>query len=73
MMMMMMMMGLVSVKSAAALFWATVSFCCQSLIAKEHINIQLKDWGFKDFTFLFVCAHGFALPFSKVFYSVGQV
>lgn len=34
-----------SVKSTAALFRATVSFYCQSLIAKEHTQLQLKDWG----------------------------
>ena len=60
----------VSVKSTAALFWATVSFCCQSLIAKEHINFSSRTGD--DFTFLFICSCGFLPPFSKVFHSVGQ-
>lgn len=60
----------VSVKSTAALFWATVSFCCQSLIAKEHINFSSRTG--EDFTFLFICSRGFFPPFSKVFHSVGQ-
>lgn len=30
------------VESTAALFGATVSFCCQSLIAKEHINFSSR-------------------------------
>lgn len=47
--------------STTALFWATVSFCCQSLIAKEHINFSSRTG--EDFTFLFICSQGFSLPF----------
>ena len=50
--------------------FATVSFCCQSLIAKEHINFSSRTG--EDFTFLFICSCGFLPPFSKVFHSVGQ-
>jgi len=62
----------VSVTSTAALFWATVSFCCQSLKAKEHIH-QLEDWWRLYLLFLFFYSFTrLSPPFSKVFYSVGS-
>lgn len=50
----------VSVKFTAALFWATVSFCCQSLIAKEHIKFSSRTG--EHFNFSFICCFTFSSP-----------
>lgn len=74
-----------TVRRRAALFWATVSFCCcQSLIAKEHMNFSsrtvaeirsprsfLFDFINRDL-FLFFSSL-FLFTFSKAFHSVCRV
>lgn len=47
--------------ATTALFGATVSFCCQSLIAKEHMNFSSRTG--EDFIFLFLCSQDFSLFF----------
>lgn len=59
-----MIMGSVSVYCS----FVPVSFCCQSLIAKDHISIQLKDCG-RCYLFIYLCT-SLCLLFSKLFYSV---